>query len=81
VDGKAVVEWLDVPMCILNKAFSGGKTRQLRNGTKIRPPEPRNGQTEEDVEPIIVINEVKFVVEEPEIYEEKPALKARAHAN
>ncbi len=63
VDGKAVVEWLDVPACILNKAFSGGKNRKvLSSGTKIKPPEPRNDQRVEDVEPIIVIDDVKFVV-------------------
>lgn len=81
VDGNVLVGWLDVPMCILNKAFSGGQTRNLRNGTRIYPPKPARGETEKDVEPIIVINEVKFVVDEPEIYEEKPALKRRAQAN
>ena len=70
-----------MPTCILNKAFSGGQTKKLRNGTRIYPPQPARGETENDVEPIIVINEVKFVVDEPKIYEEKPALKARAHAN
>lgn len=81
VDGNVVVGWLDVPLCILNKAFSGGQRRKLRNGTRIYPPTPAKGETEKDVEPIIVINEVKFVVDEPESYEEKPALKGRAHAN
>jgi hypothetical protein len=81
VDGTVFVGWLDVPMCILNKAFSGGQTRKLRNGTRIFPPTPAKGETDKDVEPVIVINEVKFVVDEPESYEEKPALKGRAHAN
>jgi Clostripain family len=81
VDGNVSVGCLDVPMCILNKAFSGGETRKLRNGTRIYPPRPAKGETEKDVEPIIVINEVKFVVDKPEIYEEKPALKGRAQAN
>jgi hypothetical protein len=79
-DGTVFLGSLDVPTCILNKAFSGGQTRKLRNGTRIYPPTPAEGQTDKDVEPVIVINEVKFVVDEPENYEEKPALKARAHA-
>ncbi len=81
VDGSLFLGWLDVPMCILNKAFSGGQTRKLRNGTRIFPPTIAKGKADKNVEPIIVINEVKFVVDEREIYEEKPALKGRAHAN
>jgi DNA polymerase III psi subunit len=81
VDGSLFLGWLDVPKCILNKAFSGGQTRKLRNGTRIFPPTIAKGNADKTVEPIIVINEVKFVVDEPEIYEEKPALKGRAHAN
>lgn len=81
VDGSLFLGWLDVPMCILNKAFSGGQTRKLRNGTRIFPPTIAKGRADKNVEPIIVINEVKFVVDEPEIYQEKPALKGRAQAN
>ncbi len=81
VDGSLFLGWLDVPMCILNKAFSGGQTRKLRNGTRIFPPTIAKGRADKNVEPIIVINEVKFVVDEPEIYQEKPALKRRAQAN
>lgn len=87
-DGEAKVMWLDVPMCTLKEAFSGGRQagsreriRELRNGTRIHPPKPGPGRKKEDIEPIIVINEVKFVVDAPEGEEEKPALKARAHAN
>lgn len=63
--GKIFVEWLDVPRCILNQPFSSAKeqiTVDLNSGTKIKPPKPRDGQTPEQVEPIIVIDDVKFVV-------------------
>jgi Clostripain family len=72
-NGVGVVGWLDVPNCVLNKSFSGGETRNLKNGTRIHPPAPEKGQSLEDVEPIIVINDVKFVVDESEAEPKKLA--------
>ena len=60
-------EWLDVPKCTLSQPFLGGKNRrELSSGTKIKPPKPGKDQSGkeqvEEVEPIIVIDDVRFVV-------------------
>ncbi len=63
VGEELVVEWLDVPKCTLDQPFLSGKNRrELSSGTKIKPPKPAETKTVEQVEPIIVIDDVKFVV-------------------